>query len=138
LIHYGIAARLVAAFLNLAAMPIFARVNQHIKRKEPIMPDLKKEEEYWREHHSEQPYAKKEFSFEHYAPAYRAGAEAVQKYPGKSFEEIEDDVALDYQRHRVGAALPWDHARHAVHAAWAKLSHDIGPRDADRGVRYGL
>jgi hypothetical protein len=102
------------------------------------MADLTKEEEYWREHHGEQPYAKKELTFEHYAPAYRTGAEAVHKYPGKSFEEIEDDVALDYQRHRVGAALPWDHARHAVHAAWAKLSHDIGPRDPGRGVNYGL
>ena len=58
--------------------------------------------------------------------------------PAKSFEEIEDDVILGYQRNRVGAALPWDHARHAVHAAWAKLSGDIGPRDAGRGIRSGM
>ena len=24
------------------------------------------------------------------------------------------------------------------HAAWAKLSHDIGPRDPDRGIRSGM
>jgi hypothetical protein len=102
------------------------------------MADLKEEEQYWREHHAKQPYAKKEFSFDHYAQAYRTGAEAAAKYPAKTFDEIEDEVALDYQRNRIGAALPWDHARHAVHAAWAKLSHDIGPRDSDRGMRYGF
>jgi hypothetical protein len=102
------------------------------------MAEPKKEEAYWREHHAKQPYADKTLSYEHYAPAYRTGIEAANKYRGKNFEEIETDLALDYQRHTTGAALPWDHARHAVHAAWAKLSHDFGPRDSDRGIRSGF
>jgi len=102
------------------------------------MIDLAKEEIYWREQHSKQPHARKQVPFERYAPAYRTGVDAAHKYPGKDFLEIEDDVALDYQRHRIGAALPWDHAKHAVHAAWAKLSHDIGPRDFGRGIRGGF
>ena len=51
---------------------------------------------------------------------------------------IDDESILDYQRGRIGAALPWDHARHAVHAPWAKISQDIGPRDSDRGIRSGV
>ncbi len=102
------------------------------------MADPKKEEEHWREHHAKQPYADKNLSYEHYAPACRTGVEAARKYPGRRFEEIEDDVALDYERNKAGSALPWDHARHAVHAAWAKLIHDIGPRDPDRGIRSGF
>jgi len=51
---------------------------------------------------------------------------------------LTNDVTLGYQRHRVGAALPWDHERHAVRTSWAKLSNDIGPRDSGRGVRYGM
>jgi hypothetical protein len=51
---------------------------------------------------------------------------------------IEDETIFDYQRCRIGAALPWDHARHAVHAPWAKLSQDIGPRDTGRGIRSGI
>jgi hypothetical protein len=77
-------------------------------------------------------------SYEDYAAAYRTGYEGFYKYPGKAYEEIESDLALDYERARPGDALPWDHARHAVHAAWAKLSHDVGPRDPDRGIRSGL
>ena len=102
------------------------------------MIDLAKEEIYWREQHPKQPYVKKDVPFEHYAAAYRTGIEAARKYPGKEFGEIEDDVILDYQRHRIGAALPWDHARHAVHAAWAKLSYDISTRDFGRGIRSGF
>lgn len=102
------------------------------------MTDLTKEEIYWRKEHPNQPYAKKDVPFEHYIPAYRTGIEAAQKYPGREFVDIEDDIVLDYQRHRIGAALPWDHAKHAVHAAWAKLSHDIGPRDSGVGIRSGF
>ena len=102
------------------------------------MIDPTKEEIYWREQHPNQPYAKKDVPFEHYAAAYRTGMEAARKYPGKDFGDIEDDVVLDYQRHRIGAALPWDHARHAVHEAWAKLSYDISTRDSGRGIRSGF
>jgi hypothetical protein len=70
--------------------------------------------------------------------AYRTGYEGFHKYPGKAYEKIENDLALDYERNKAESALPWDHARHAVRAAWAKLSHDIGPRDPDRGLRSGI
>jgi len=96
------------------------------------------EEKYWREHHEKQPFVKAGYTYTHYAPAYRTGYEGFHKYPGKAYEEIGSDLALDYERNKAKSALPWDHARHAVHAAWAKLSHDIGPRDPDRGIRSGM
>ncbi|HYY13142.1 MAG TPA: hypothetical protein VE758_01770 [Chthoniobacterales bacterium] len=102
------------------------------------MLDPAKEEAYWREHHARQPYATREYSYDDYAAAYRTGYEGFHKYPGKAYEEIQDELALDYERNKAGSALPWDHARHAVHAAWAKLGEDIGPRDADRGIRTGM
>jgi len=102
------------------------------------MIDPAKEQKYWEKHHATQPYADKEIPFDRYVPAYRAGMEAAQKHPGVPFEEIEPEVSLGYQRGRIGAALPWDHARHAVHAAWAKLSNDLCPRDPDRGMRGGI
>ncbi len=53
-------------------------------------------------------------------------------------EGIDNEIVLNYQRARAGAALPWDHERHAVRAVWAKLSNDIGPRDSGRGIRSGF
>jgi len=96
------------------------------------------EEKYWREHHGKHQFAKSEYSYEDYAPAYRTGYEGFHKYPGKAYEEIEDELALDYERNKAGSALPWDHARHAVQAAWAKVSQDISPRDSDRGIRGAI
>lgn len=95
-------------------------------------------EKYWREHHEKQAFVKPGYKYEDYAAAYRTGYEGFHNYPGKPYEEIESDLALDYERNKAGSALPWDHARHAVRAAWAKLSHDIGPRDPDRGIRSGI
>ena len=96
------------------------------------------EEAYWREHHPTQPFADKNLPYEAYAPAYRFGYEAAAKHAGKSFEEIEDDIALNYEKSRPESALPWDHARPAVKAAWDRLGGVLGPRDADRGIRSGL
>jgi len=96
------------------------------------------EEAYWREKHSAQAFADKKYSFEHYAPAYRTGYEAVTKYRGKKYEEIEDDLALDYERNRADSPLPWDQARHATRAAWMKVSGTVTPRDTERGIRSGF
>ena len=67
----------------------------------PTPVDLTAEEKYWREHHHTQPHATEGTTYEHFAPAYRVGAEAAIKYPGKQFHEIEDDLALDYEKHRL-------------------------------------
>ena len=97
-----------------------------------------KEDAYWRKHHAAQPYADTSYSYEHYAPAYRIGYEAARKHAGKKYEEIEDDLALDYERNRAGSALSWDQARHATRAAWTKVSGTVTPRDTDRGIRSGM
>ena len=81
------------------------------------MAEFTKEEAYWRENHPKQSYSGKT-PYDDYAAAYRTGYEGFHRYLGNPYQEIEDDLALDYQRTQPGAALPWDHARHAVRAAW--------------------
>jgi hypothetical protein len=95
-------------------------------------------EAHWRKHHSNQPYADKNLPFEQYAPAYRTGHEAALEHTGKKFEEIEGDLALDYEKHKTGSALAWDTVRPAVKAEWDRLGGVIGPRDTDRGIRSGM
>lgn len=96
--------------------------------------DLKTEEAYWPENHSKQPFAQNR-PYSDFAAAYRTGYEGFHKYPGKAYEEIEDELADDYEHAEPGSPLPWDHVRHAVHAAWAKLSSEVSPRDPRRGIR---
>jgi hypothetical protein len=97
-----------------------------------------KESEYWREQHAKQAYADRSKTFDNYAHAYRTGYEGAAKHTGKSFEEMETDVALEYEKGRPDDALPWDHVRPAVKAAWDRIGGVIAPRDPDRGTRSGM
>jgi hypothetical protein len=92
----------------------------------------------WREHHQTQPYASGERSYDEFVPAYRTAQAAFETHGGKSFEEIEDELALNYKKHDPGSALPWDEARPAVQSAWDKLGGVITPQDRDRGIRSGF
>ena len=94
------------------------------------------DEKTWREHHGEQPW--KDEPYEHYAPAYKTGFDAARKYVGKHYDEIEADVARDYEKNDANPAIPWDRARPAVRAAWHKVSGVTAPRDTDRGMRGGV
>ncbi len=102
------------------------------------MENSSNEADYWREQHAKQPYADKTKKFEHYERAYRTGSEAAAKHTGKTFEEVETDIALDYEKGRPGDALPWDHVKPAVKAAWDRIGGVISPRDPDRGTRSGI
>ena len=96
------------------------------------------EEQYWRENHATQSYATEAYDYKHYAPAYRVGYEAVGKYPGKAFEEIQEDLAQEYEKQLPVAALPWKQAQPASKAAWDRLSGVTGPRDVSRGMRDSI
>lgn len=100
--------------------------------------DSAKETIDWREHHEGQSYASGQRSYEDFVPAYRTAQAAFSRHAGKRFEEIEDDLALDYGKHQPGSALPWDEARPAVRSAWDKLGGVISPRDPSRGIRSGF
>lgn len=93
------------------------------------------EETYWRENHSSQEWATGGTTYEQFAPAYRTGFQMQKRHAGRSFEDIETDLALDYQKNDPTTALPWDRARPAVKAAWQRVSGTVGPRDTDRGLR---
>ena len=101
-------------------------------------PDWLREEAYWREQHSRQPYADKTRSYEDYALAYRVGFEAAAKYAGKDYDEVEESLATDYEHAEAGSALPWDTVRPAARAAWDRLAGVISPRDSDRGIRGSI
>ena len=90
----------------------------------------------WREHHADQPW--KEEPYEHYEPAYKAGFEAAQRHAGAHYDEIEANVARDYEKNDANLAIPWDRARPAVRSAWHRVSGVTGPRDTDRGMRGGI
>ena len=53
--------------------------------------------------HPNQSFVKKHYSYNHYAPAYRVGYKGFTKYEGQDYDDIEDDLAKDYENHRIGS-----------------------------------
>jgi hypothetical protein len=96
------------------------------------------ENAYWQREHSKQAYADKSLSYEDYAPAYRFAVEAVEKYPDKDFDEVEEELARNYHRAEPGFPAPWDTVRPAVRAAWDRVAGVVAPRDFDRGIRGSI
>lgn len=79
------------------------------------------EERHWRGSFDREPYYRNGMTYEDYAPAYKIGAEARGRYGDASFEDVEDDLANDYQRARGESRLEWDHAKDATRAAWTRV-----------------
>ena len=85
------------------------------------MLDPAAEEAYWRENYETQPYFERGYSYDDYHPAYRTGWEGRARHEGRSFDEVERDLAADYERNRGGSRLAWDRNRHAARAAWDRF-----------------
>ncbi len=79
------------------------------------------EEQHWRSNFDREPYYQSGRSFDDYAPAYRVGGEARGRYGDRSFDDVEDDLAKEYQRTRGESRLEWDDARDATRAAWTRV-----------------
>src|SRR5205807_9819719 len=96
--------------------------------------DPEKEAAYWREQHAKQPYAKN-YSYEEFEHAYRTGYDTFFKYPGKTFDEVEESVAADYEEAKPGSALLWDKVSPAAMAVFGRLGGHIGSRRSYRDMR---
>ena len=89
------------------------------------MVDPTEEDQYWREAHRDEPYYVEGREYDtDYAPAYRAGYEGRVKYDGRAFDEVEDDLAADYERFR-GNDMTWEEVRPASRAAWDRVDRRV-------------
>jgi hypothetical protein len=79
------------------------------------------EDAHWRAAWSEEPYARFDFRYEDYEPAYRLGYLAAAKRDGRTFEDAEPQLREQYERVRNGSPLHWDAARVPAKAAWDRV-----------------
>jgi hypothetical protein len=90
------------------------------------------EEAYWREHYASRSYVQPGSDYADYGPAYRYGWRSSCRYPDRSFDEAEQELARDWDRSRGQSKLSWDRARSAVRDAWDRMNtRGGGPQDAD-------
>lgn len=92
------------------------------------------EDTYWRDNHSDRPYANG-LDYDEYRPAYGYGVDAFTRFPDRTFDEVEPELARDWDSRRGSSSLEWDRAKHATRDAWQRVSDTVEraiPGDSDR------
>ena len=79
------------------------------------------EENYWRDNYQQEPYYRSGTTFDDYAPAYRLGVDAPNRYGDRSFDDVESVMEHDYSTLRGQSRLEWEDAKHATRAAWDRV-----------------
>jgi hypothetical protein len=94
------------------------------------------EDAYWRANYATSPdfVASGGYEYYDYGPAYRLGWESRSRFPGRTFDQAERELARDWDGAKDRSRLSWDKAKDAVRAAWERTSdaaERLAPGDAD-------
>ena len=73
--------------------------------------------DYWRNNFSTRPYATGR-NYADYEPAYKYGQEAYNRYPGRRYEDVENDLSSGWERAKGASKLTWQEVKDAVKDAW--------------------
>jgi hypothetical protein len=92
------------------------------------------EDRYWRETHGSRHYANPASNYEEYQPAYQYGTDAVHRYQGRKWADVEGDLERGWNDARGGSSLAWGNVKDAVRAAWHRVERAL-PGDADHDGR---
>jgi hypothetical protein len=84
--------------------------------------DPTREDAYWRNNFTDRSYVRGGSTFDDYGPAYGYGVESFGRYPGRVFDDVEQDLSRGWGAGRGKSSLSWDHAKHAVRDAWNRVS----------------
>jgi hypothetical protein len=76
------------------------------------------EEKFWRETFVREPYYVAGRTFEYYAPAFRAGWEGRVRNDGRTFEQAEAQLKVEYNIARSELDPQWHEVRAAARSAW--------------------
>ena len=96
-----------------------------------------REDAYWRENYTSQPWVERNNKYEDYEPAFRTGWEGYSKYgqTGKTYDQLEPELRTHYERNAAGKTrVEWEKAKSATRAAWHRVERAV-PGDADNDGR---
>ncbi|HEX5754995.1 MAG TPA: hypothetical protein VFY12_01405 [Arenimonas sp.] len=83
--------------------------------------DPTQEDAYWRSNYSDRPYVTQGSSYDDYGPAYAFGVDAVNRYPGRTFEEAEAEMSQRWTDDSGTSSLRWDNAKEAARDSWNRV-----------------
>jgi hypothetical protein len=79
------------------------------------------EEIYWKETYIREPYFVAGKTYEYYAPGFRAGWQGRVRFDGRSFEQAEPELKVNYDLGKSELDPAWIDVRPAARAAWNRV-----------------
>lgn len=79
------------------------------------------EERYWRDSYNTRPYARNS-TWEGLRGGYRYGYESAQRYPGRSWADVEPDLRRDWDMYQYRGQSTWEQVKDAVRDAWDRVT----------------
>jgi hypothetical protein len=86
------------------------------------------EHRYWRENFASRPYVQRDHSYDEYGPAYQYGWESYKRHVGRTFNEVESDLAGEWQSAKQKSRLKWEQAKEAARDAWNRVATKQGKK----------
>ena len=90
--------------------------------------------EYFERAYTERPYYNKNYAWNDYSPAYQYGYSSYNKYQGRTFDQVEDQLRTDWEITKGNSRMAWNDAREAVRDGWHVVERAV-PGDFDRDGR---
>lgn len=90
--------------------------------------------DHFRQRYATAPYYREGREWSDYAPAYQYGYDNYGAHAGRKFDEVEPDLARNWDTTKAGSRLAWGDAREAVRDGWHYIERAV-PGDADRDGR---
>lgn len=101
--------------------------------------DPQLEDEFWRKNWSDRHYIDGGFTYDQdYRSAYMYGVDTYNRYPDRSYDELEPELETGWRDARGDSRLEWGNARHATRDAWQRASdrrERAVPGDPDGDLR---
>ena len=84
--------------------------------------DWTTEEAYWRTNYATRPYIRTNREFDYWGPAYRYGYDSAMKYPGRRWDEVENDLRTGWDRFEHRSKSTWEEIKDAVRDGWDRVT----------------
>lgn len=85
------------------------------------------EEGHWRQSFKSRPYVESGAEFDDYGPAYCYGVDGFIRHSGRTFDEVEPELANEWHQVRGRSRLDWPSAAPASRDAWERVSSSRQP-----------
>ena len=85
------------------------------------------EEGHWRQSFKSRPYVELGAEFDDYGPAYSYGVDGFIRHSGRTFDEVEPELANEWHQVRGRSRLDWPSAAPASRDAWERVSSSRQP-----------